>query len=118
MAKINIFTIKELANRPKPFRLKWTIDNRHKSRCFRTLGEAEKFKTRLEQAVEDGALFDHYTGLPEQWSAQLKGFAEVAREFSATKWHEWSAASRSSFCDAGSVVVFELLRPAFKPKVD
>ena len=118
MARINIFKISEIPNRPRPFRLKWTIDGRHKSRTFKTLGEAQKFKTRLEQSVEDGALFDHYTGLPEQWTAQLKGFAEVASEYSATKWLEWSAASRSSFCDAASVVIYQLLLPKFKDQTD
>jgi integrase len=118
MARINIFNITTTPDRPKPYRLKWTIDSRHKSRSFKTKGEAEKFKHRLEQALEDGSNFDPISGLPDQWVAQLRGFADVASEYSATKWHEWSASSRSSFCDGASVVVYELIRPKAKGNYD
>ena len=114
MARINIFNITHNPNRPKAYRLKWTIDERHKSRSFKSKGEAEKFKRKLEEALEDGLNFDPNTGLPDRWIQQLRGFAEVAGEYSASKWHEWQATSRSSFCDAASVIVYELLRPKFK----
>ena len=78
MAKITVYNITETPNRPKPFRLKWTMDKRHKSRSFKSKGEAEKFKRKLEEAIEDGALFDPNSGLPDQWVQQLRGFAEVA----------------------------------------
>lgn len=114
MARINIFNITHNPTRPKAYRLKWTIDNRHKSRSFKSKGEAEKFKRKLEEALEDGMNFDPNTGLPDRWVQQLRGYAEVASEYSASKWHEWQATSRSSFCDAGAVIVYELIRPKFK----
>lgn len=114
MARINVYNITISQDRPKPYRLKWTVDGRHKSRNFKTLGEAEKFKVKLESAVEDGFLFDPNSGLPDQWVKQLRGYADVASEYSATKWHEWSAISRASFCDAAAVILFELIRPNFK----
>ena len=114
MAKITVYNITETPNRPKPFRLKWTMDKRHKSRSFKSKGEAEKFKRKLEEAIEDGVLFDPNSGLPDQWVQQLRGFAEVAGEYSATKWHDWAGSSRASFCDANSVIIYELIRPKFK----
>ena len=51
-------------------------------------------------------------------TAQLKGFAEIAGEYSATKWNEWQGNSRSSFCDGNSVVIFELIRPKHKATLD
>lgn len=114
MARINVYNITVTPDRPKPYRLKWVIDSRHKSRSFKTRGEAEKFKVRLEGAVEDGLLFDPNSGLPDQWVKQLRGFAEVAGEYAATKWHEWTAISRASFCDGAAVIVYELIRPKFK----
>jgi integrase len=118
MAVINIFNITTTPNRPKPFRLKWTIDGRHKSRSFNTLSEAQRFKRKIETAREDGYNFDPNTGLPDQWVQQLRGYAEVAAEYSASKWNEWQATSRSSFADAASVVIFELIRPKFKNTYD
>ncbi|MFM7088924.1 MAG: hypothetical protein ACKOW9_05355, partial [Candidatus Paceibacterota bacterium] len=118
MARINIFNINHNPSRPKAYRLKWTIDGRHKSRSFKSKGEAEKFKRKLEEALEDGHNFDPHTGLPDQWVAQLRGFAEVAKEYSATKWNDWQANSRLAFCDAASVVIFELIRPKHKATLD
>ena len=63
MARINIFNITHNPSRPKAYRLKWTIDDRHKSRSFKSRGEAEKFKRKLEQALEDGYNFDPNSGL-------------------------------------------------------
>jgi integrase len=116
MPRINVYNVTHTPNRPKPYRLKWVIDQRHKSRSFKTKTEAEKFKVKLESAVEDGFLFDPNSGLPEQWVRQFKSYAEVASEYSAVKWGEWSASSRQSFCDGASVVVYELIRPKFKSK--
>jgi site-specific recombinase XerD len=64
--------------------------------------------------VEDGFLFDPNSGLPEQWVRQFKSYAEVASEYSAVKWGEWSASSRQSFCDGAAIVVYESIRPKFK----
>ena len=115
MAKINIYNINKSSERSKkPYRLKWSIDNRHKSRNFATLGEASKFKRKLEQALEDGYNFDPNSGLPELWVAQLRGFADVAREYTSSKWHEWAGNTRFHFCDSNAVVVYELIRPKFK----
>lgn len=114
MAKITVYNITQTPDRPKPYRLKWTMDKRHKSRSFKSKAEAEKFKRKLEEAIEDGVNFDPNSGLPDQWVQQLRGFAEVAGEYSATKWHEWAGSSRASFCDANSVIIYELIRPKFK----
>ena len=118
MAVINIFNITTTPNRPKPYRLKWTIDGRHKSRSFNTLTEAQRFKRKLETAREDGYRFEPNSGLPDQWVQQLRGFAEVASEYSASKWNEWQSSTRSSFADACSVMIYELLRPKFKERYE
>jgi len=115
MARINIYNITENENRPnKPFRLKWSIDGRHKSRSFTSMGEANKFRRKLEQALEDGYNFDPNTGTPTQWASQLRNFPEVASEYASSKWHEWAGGTRLHFCDSNAYIIYELIRPKFK----
>jgi len=78
------------------------------------MGEANKFRRKLEQALEDGYNFDPNTGTPTQWASQLRNFPEVASEYASSKWHEWAGGTRLHFCDSNAYVVYELIRPKFK----
>ena len=83
MLKVQIFNVTKNEKRPLPYRLKWRVGDRDKSKSFKRKGEGDAFKRKLERALEDGLSFSPSTGLPELWGKTLKTFAEVAREHSA-----------------------------------
>ena len=111
MLKVQIFNVTKNEKRPLPYRLKWRVGDRDKSKSFKRKGEGDAFKRKLERALEDGLSFSPSTGLPELWGKTLKTFAEVAREHAASKWHEWSPTSRVSHTESIATVIYELLRP-------
>jgi len=50
-----------------PWVVRYTIDGRHRSKSFRTRIEADRYRGRLLQAVQDGGRFDETSGEPEAW---------------------------------------------------
>ena len=111
MLKVQIFNVPKNEKRPLPYRLKWRVGDRDKSKSFKRKGEGDAYKRKLERALEDGLSLSPSTGLPELWGKTLKTFAEVAREHSASRWHEWSPTSCVSHTESIATVIYELLRP-------
>ena len=50
---------------------RFTIDGRHRSKSFRTRIEADRYRGRLLQAVQDGGRFDETSGEPDAWQTPL-----------------------------------------------
>jgi len=103
--------------RPRPgvergqrrFYVKWRIDGRDKTRAFKTRAEADRFRSGLHVAVQDGQPFDVASGLPAAWNDATTGptWWAWSREWLELKWPQWSGHSRRSGVE--SLVLFGLL---------
>ena len=49
------------------YRVKWRVNGRDKTRAFKTRAQADRLRSRLQVAANDGELFDIATGLPASW---------------------------------------------------
>lgn len=67
---VRIFSIQDRTSRreaTQPWVVRWRVDRRTPSRAFHTKPEADRFRSRLLVAKQDGERFDARTGLPESW---------------------------------------------------
>ena len=82
--------------------VRYTIDGRHRGKSFRTRIEADRYRGRLLQAVQDGGRFDETSGEPEGWQTPLADLRvhEWARRWLAEQWHEWQPRTRASAVEA------------------
>jgi integrase len=85
-----------------PWVVRYTIDGRHRSKSFRTRIEADRYRGRLLQAVQDGGRFDASSGEPDSWQTPLAdlGVHEWARRWVAEQWAEWQPRTRTSAVEA------------------
>jgi integrase len=96
---VRIFGIQDRSSRPesrKPRVARWKVDGKEHSRSFRTKAEADRFRSRLLVAQQDGERFDRPTGLPVLWLPQGAD-TQVhvwARRWVAEQWPEWQPRTR------------------------
>jgi len=96
---IRIWNIQDRTSRAearKPRVARWTVDGKEYSRSFRTKAEANRFRSRLLIAQEDGERFDRPTGLPASWLPQGAD-TQVhlwARRWVGEQWPEWQPRTR------------------------
>ncbi len=85
-----------------PWVVRYTIDGRHRSKSFRTRIEADRYRGRLLQAVQDGSRFDESTGEPDAWQTPLADLRvhEWARRWLDEQWQEWQPRTRTSAVEA------------------
>ena len=85
-----------------PWVVRYTIDGRHRSKSFRTRIEADRYRGRLLQAVQDGGRFDEATGEPDAWQTPLSDLRvhEWCRRWLAEQWQEWQPRTRTSAAEA------------------
>ena len=86
----------------KPYLARWLVDGERFSRSFRTKAEADRLRSRLLVAQQDGERFDRRTGEPESWGpadSELQVYA-WARQWVAGEWQEWAPRTRSSAVEA------------------
>ena len=85
-----------------PWVVRYTIDGRHRSKSFRTRIEADRYRGRLLQAVQDGSRFDESTGEPDGWQTPLADLRvhEWARRWLDEQWQEWQPRTRTSATEA------------------
>ena len=85
-----------------PWVVRYTIDGRHRSKSFRTRIEADRYRGRLLQAVQDGGRFDDTSGEPDAWQTPLADLRmyEWARRWLAEQWSEWQPRTRASAVEA------------------
>ena len=118
MNKVRVFSLQHRPDSKSPWLVKWRVDDRSRTRAFRTKAESEVYRSRLITA--SGALerFDPNTGEPISWTRTTVTYAEVAQSHAARKWSRWSAASRKSYVEAVAVTVALLTSPRAKGRPD
>jgi integrase len=102
---VRIWSIQDRRNDPearRPWLVRWRVDGRGRSRSFRTKAEADRYRSRLLIAQQDGQRFDRQTGEPVTWrpaAEQLQVHA-WARLWVAEQWHDWAPRTRRSAVEA------------------
>ena len=94
-----IFNIQDRRSRStarKPWVVRWQVDGNETSRAHRTKTEADRFRSRLLVAQQDGERFDRRTGLPLSWlpSGEDIQLHVWARRWVAEQWPEWQPRTR------------------------
>jgi integrase len=86
----------------KPWLVRWTVDREPFSRPYRTKAEADRLRSRLLVAQQDGDRFDRRTGEPESWTpaASELQVCAWARLWVAGEWHDWAPRTRTSAVEA------------------
>ena len=86
----------------KPWLVRWVVDGEEFSRSFRTKAEADRRRSRLLIAQQDGERFDRRTREPESW-APAPSEMQVhlwARLWLAGEWQDWAPRTRRSAVEA------------------
>ncbi|MFN0029777.1 MAG: tyrosine-type recombinase/integrase [Acidimicrobiales bacterium] len=85
-----------------PWIVRHKLDGKQRSKSFRTKSEADRYRTLLHHAVQQGERFDQATGEPESWQAPLADMKvyEWARRWAADQWGEWQPRTRRSAAEA------------------
>jgi integrase len=86
----------------RPWYVRWAVDGQRYSVAFRTKSEAERFRSRLHVAQQDGEQFDQRTGEPASWTPAKDDLAVHlwARQWVAQQWPEWAPRTRRSDVEA------------------
>lgn len=109
MNRVSVFSLAHSPSSPSPWRVRWRVDGRDRTRAFRTKAQAELLRSRLLTAAAGSEPFDPSTGEPVSWSRSTVSFYELTQTYVARKWKGWAASSRSSFVDAAVVPVTSLV---------
>ena len=118
MNRVRVYSLQQRKNDSSPWRVKWTVDGRDRTRAFRTKAEAELLRSRILTASASGETFDLGTGLPVSIAVQSVTFAELAAAYVAKRWPKWKAASRRSAVDALTCSVAACLAPRVRNHPD
>lgn len=118
MNKVRVYSLQQRKNDPSPWRVKWTVDGRDRTRAFRTKAEAELTRSRILTASANGEPFDLATGMPASMAVTSLTFAELAAQYIERRWLKWKAASRRSAVDALACSVVACLAPKVRNPPD
>lgn len=99
--KVQIFSIQDRTSRPearKPFIVRWRVDGDEFSEAHYTRPEADRYRSRLLIARQDGERFDMREGVPVSWlpAADAIQVHEWARLWVREEWVEWAPRTRDS----------------------
>jgi hypothetical protein len=85
-----------------PWVVRWVVDGKAHSLSFRTRDLADRYRSRLRVAANDGEWFDRRTGEPESWRppAEAQQVHLWARQWVLEQWHEWAPRTRRSNLEA------------------
>ena len=104
----------EKRDRPKPYRLRWSVAGRRPpfSRSFLTIELAESFKGELKAAARRGERFDETTGLPESMLRKERDVSwyQHAHEYIAARWKVSAGNSRRSIVESLTCVTAAMAR--------
>jgi hypothetical protein len=104
----------EKRNRPKAYRLRWSVEGRRPpfSRSFLTAELAESFKGELKAAARRGKAFDEATGLPDSMLRKDRDITwhQHAQEYAAARWQGSAGNSRRSIVDSLTCVTQAMVR--------
>ena len=98
---VRIWALQRRPNR-RPWLVRWVVDGDEHSKSFRTQPEADRRRSRLLVAQQDGEWFDPRTGEPESWApgAHHMALYEWARQWVADEWQTWAPRTRRSQLEA------------------
>ncbi|WP_405743431.1 site-specific integrase [Streptomyces sp. NBC_01525] len=112
--EFTVYTIRERANRPKPFQLRWKVGPRTHSKSYRTKTLADGRRSQLMAAAQRGEQFDVETGLPKselEASKPKLTWLDHATDYARMKWSEAaSAKGRATRADALAAVSAALVQ--------
>ncbi len=123
--KVQVFAL----GRPRPgaekaqrrYYAKWRVDGRDRTRSFKTRAEADRFRSGLLTAVQDGQSFDAASGEPSSWLERSGAptWWTWSQDWLALKWPQWSGHSRRSAVESLALLTPLLVRDrAPKPPAD
>lgn len=114
--KVQVFAL----GRPRPgaekgqrrYYVKWRVDGRDRTRSFKTRVEADRFRSGLLSAVQDGQRFDTASGEPTSWleHSGAPTWWSWSQDWLALKWPQWSGHSRRSAVETLTLLTPLLVR--------
>lgn len=86
----------------KPWVVRWVVDGQVFSLSYRTQAEADRYRSRLLIAQQDGERFDLRTGEPVSWSPSADEIQVHAwvRKWLADEWLDWAPRTRQSMVES------------------
>jgi integrase len=95
-----------------PYRVRWKVGSRFIERTFPKKAAADRFRSRLMTAADDGERFDAATGLPIAWLTSDESFASFAHRWLHRDWKDRTPRGRASLVDDLIPIVCALVRPS------
>ncbi|MEV7233126.1 hypothetical protein AB0N06_03775 [Streptomyces sp. NPDC051020] len=107
---VDIWSIRQRKNRPKPFELRWRVGERAHSRSFKLKPQADGRRSELLAALRSREQFDEHTGLPasEFEALTTPTWFEHCTAYALMKWPKAAAKHRASIAETLATVA-----PAF-----
>jgi integrase len=95
---VRIWGIQNRPTKRKPHGVRWVVDGEPHSLWFVTATEADRYRSRLLIARQDGEWFDRRHGEPVTWrpSADEQQVHAWVREWLAEEWGTWAPKTRKS----------------------
>ncbi|MGH9209881.1 MAG: tyrosine-type recombinase/integrase [Acidimicrobiales bacterium] len=95
---VRIWRIQHRPEWTRPWVVRWVVDGEFHSKSFRTKAEADRRRSRLLVAQQDGEWFDPRHGEPESWhpAAHQTPLHTWARQWVADEWETWAPRTRRS----------------------
>jgi integrase len=111
--RVDIYLLEIRKDRPKPYGVRWRIENSYKRRSFKTRALAENFRSALMQAARKGEGFDTASGLPVSMLDTEESVTayDLALRYAALKWPGAAAKTRRATAQALAIVLPALVRP-------
>lgn len=93
---------RENARNNRGWIVRWVVDGKTFSRSFRTRALADRFRSELVVAHDNGDRFDAATGEPLEWSPAAGDVSvyDWSRRWVAEQWDEWQPRTRASAIEA------------------
>jgi integrase len=116
--RIKVQKIQERVDRANPFYVRWTVDGVERGpRTFETRGLADKWRSRLVTAMEDGEKWDLHTGLPVSWNPIVSmSVADFARHYWAERTAGLEPRTAAGWAESFSRFIVATM-PARAPKI-
>jgi integrase len=102
---VRVWKIQDRRSNPaakSPYIVRWVVDGREHNKSFRVRVQADRYRSRLLVAVQDGESFDRRIGEPVSWRppAHAVQVHVWARRWVLEQWHEWAPRTRRSNVEA------------------
>jgi integrase len=94
--------MRSISSAKSPWVVRWVVDGKAHSLSFRTRDLADRYRSRLRVAANDGEWFDRRTGEPESWRppAEAQPVHLWAGQWVLEQWHEWAPRTRRTNLEA------------------